>query len=66
MSSFAAVEAQYDAFPYPQPSVVAQQLPVGFCRGVLNFLTRRRADDWLPATLRIWIAGCGTQLGRLM
>lgn len=61
MSSFAAVEAQYDAYPYPQPSVVAQQLPVDFSGGVLNFLTRRRADDWLGAKLRIWVAGCGTQ-----
>ncbi len=61
MSSFDAVEAQYDAFPYPQPSVVAQQLPAGFARGVLNFLTRRRLEDWFPASMRIWIAGCGTQ-----
>jgi SAM-dependent methyltransferase len=59
--SFDAVESQYDAFPYPQPDVIARQLPDGFSRGTLNFLTRRRARNWLPATMRIWIAGCGTQ-----
>jgi len=61
MPSFDAVESQYDAFPYPQPSMVAQQLPAGFSRGMLSFLTRRRAAHWFPASMRIWIAGCGTQ-----
>ena len=61
MPSFDAVEQQYDAFPYPQPSVVARQLPAEFLRGSLSFLTRRRAADWFSNTMRIWIAGCGTQ-----
>jgi SAM-dependent methyltransferase len=61
MASFDAVESQYDAFPYPQPTIVAKQLPIGFSRATLNFLTRRRAADWFPASMRIWVAGCGTQ-----
>ena len=61
MPSFDTVEQQYDAFPYPQPSVVARQLPAEFLRGSLSFLTRRRAADWFSDTMRIWIAGCGTQ-----
>ncbi len=60
VSSFDAVRAQYDQFPYPQAAVVATHEPAGFLRGTLNYLLRRR-DDWLPPDARIWIAGCGTQ-----
>lgn len=55
------VASFYDAFPYPTVTALSHPMPIGFKRGAMDFLLRRRAHDRLPRTAKIWVAGCGTQ-----
>ena len=61
MSDSKAVEAHYDAFPYPTVTQLTQPDPQDHARGVFNHLLRRRGPSRLAPESRIWVAGCGTQ-----
>ncbi|MFK7987173.1 MAG: class I SAM-dependent methyltransferase [Sandaracinaceae bacterium] len=55
------MEAHYDAFPYPDPRELVPPRSPRHAAGVLSYLARRRPNDALSDTPRVWVAGCGTQ-----
>lgn len=60
MASTGAIEAHYDAFPYPETRCVVAAGPPSHVAGTLSFLLRRRPHEWISTQSTIWIAGCGT------
>lgn len=53
------IEDHYDRFPYPDARCVVPSGDAAFAGGMLSFLLRRRASDWISPR-SIWVAGCGT------
>ncbi len=58
-----AIEAHYDAFPYPKARRIVRPFSPAHTAGTLSHLLRRRALDAMPSAPRVWVAGCGTQQG---